>query len=282
MHGPQLLVRTLSTPVSFGKSKTVWQYHSRSDRHSKAACWGVMFDFLATSAVLRRHVADARVVFGVNHEMREFKSNRKKDLDLVVARPAIAAPSGARSLPDLVPKYGIVLDSEESALLASLPCPLEGPVGSVLVAMEAKACMTVHSKSLPRFYDELNSSHQTIHGAADNAVAVGLAMINSSPTFISPGLNPKGPLVADVVVSTNPQRRSTEITVAKVRELPKRDRPGTEGFDALGIVVVMCANDGSPVLFDCEPPAPDAHDSDSYDMMIHRLVHQYESRFGHI
>ena len=30
-----------------------WQYHSRSDKHSKVACWAVLFDLLQTSALLR-------------------------------------------------------------------------------------------------------------------------------------------------------------------------------------------------------------------------------------
>ena len=36
-------------------------------------------------------------------------------------------------------------------------------------------------------FDELNSSQATIHGAADQAVAVGLAVVNIADRFISPG-----------------------------------------------------------------------------------------------
>jgi hypothetical protein len=46
MDALDILVRTLSTPVPIGPSKTPWQYHSRSDRHSKIACWGILFDLL--------------------------------------------------------------------------------------------------------------------------------------------------------------------------------------------------------------------------------------------
>lgn len=70
-----------------GSSGTEWQYHSRSDRHSKVACWGVLSDLLATSALLRDHVSDGKVVFGVNHSMHDFVNDQRKDLDLVIARP---------------------------------------------------------------------------------------------------------------------------------------------------------------------------------------------------
>jgi hypothetical protein len=38
MDALDILVSTLSTPVPIGPSKTPWQYHPRSDRHSKIAC----------------------------------------------------------------------------------------------------------------------------------------------------------------------------------------------------------------------------------------------------
>ncbi|MGH8887619.1 MAG: hypothetical protein ACRDYX_21105 [Egibacteraceae bacterium] len=88
MHAPDILVRTLTRPAPMGPSHTEWQYHSRSDRHSKVACWGVFFDLLLTSGLLRAHVANGRVVFGVNHAMHDFVHDQRKDLDLVIARPA--------------------------------------------------------------------------------------------------------------------------------------------------------------------------------------------------
>ncbi|MGH3182596.1 MAG: hypothetical protein ACRDOE_11920, partial [Streptosporangiaceae bacterium] len=49
-------------PDQFGN---IWQYHPRSDRHSKVACWAAFFDLLTTSALLRRHVAEGKVIFGL-------------------------------------------------------------------------------------------------------------------------------------------------------------------------------------------------------------------------
>ena len=88
MHGPDIIARTLSVRRPFGPSKQMLQYHSRSDHHSKLCCWAIAFDLLSTSSLLRQHVAEEKVCIGVNHTMVDFKTSRKKDLDLVIARPA--------------------------------------------------------------------------------------------------------------------------------------------------------------------------------------------------
>src|SRR5580692_3480384 len=84
MHGPEILVRTPSHPSRTDSHGNRWQYHSRSDHHSKVACWGIVFDLLCSSPLLRRHVEGGVVHFGVNHEMRDFVHDRKKNLDLVL------------------------------------------------------------------------------------------------------------------------------------------------------------------------------------------------------
>ena len=87
LHGPEILVRTLSGTAIKDRHGNSWQYHSRSDGHSKVACWGVVFDLLRSCSLLRRHVADGKVSFGINHEMRDFVHDRKKKLDLVLCTP---------------------------------------------------------------------------------------------------------------------------------------------------------------------------------------------------
>src|SRR5262249_37390761 len=146
-----ILVASMSVPQPRGPNKALWQYHSRSDLHSKVACWGVLFDLLAQSSLLRRHANDGEVILGVNHELRDFQTGRKKKLDLVVARPAGAFQGRARTLGALADEWGVVLDPGQRARLGGLPPLVEGVVGSaVLVAMEAKAAMTAHSKARPR------------------------------------------------------------------------------------------------------------------------------------
>ena len=189
MHGPQILVDSMSVPSPRGKSKDPWQYHPRSDNHSKVACWGVFFDLLRTSALLQHHVKAKKVIFGVNFTMSELPHRAEKKLDLVISRPSGKLPTRKpRMLAELAADWGVVLTPSQAAELGHLPLIIEGPVtgSGVLVALEAKATMTAHTKALPRLYDELNSSQLTVHGASDQALAAGLVMINAGETFHQP------------------------------------------------------------------------------------------------
>jgi hypothetical protein len=239
-----------------------------------------MMDLLIESALLRRHVIERKVAFGVNHGFTDFKTRRTKKLDLVIHRPGsdVAGSVGGRTFVELAEALTIELFAEERASLDDLPQLVEAPVGSVLMALEAKACMTKHVGSGPRLYDELNSSHATVHGAADQAIAVGFVMINAAASFISPDSNrrPLGPTDLPAKVTPLRQPSATEFVIGKVSELPTRTRPGSEGYDAIGIVVIDCPNDGSTVRLVAGPPAPPANDLFSYDSMIRRVVHQYD------
>ncbi len=55
MIGPELLVANLYPGGTTDKFGNDWEYHSRSDRHSKVACWGVLVDLLNHSDLLRSH-----------------------------------------------------------------------------------------------------------------------------------------------------------------------------------------------------------------------------------
>ena len=281
ISGPDILVRTLSTPHVVDRHGNSWSYHSRSDHHSKVACWGVVFDFLRASALLRKHVAGGRVGFGINHEMRDFQHDRKKDLDLVICQPSSCSNTGSRSLVDLAEYYGVELTAGERSELATLPLLFERPVGNVLVAIEAKACMTAHQRALPRLYDELNSSHQTIHGANDYAIAAGLVMINIADRFLSSDQNKENRISAPRW-STHTQPKSVDITLSKVQQLPRRSKTGIAGYDALGIIVVNCVNDGSPLRLHTASPAPQQQDNYHYATMIDRLRGIYDTRFAQI
>lgn len=286
MNGLEIIARSMSvaTTGSPGGSQfqngNAWQYHPRSDRHSKIACWALMFDLLQECDLLRNHIASGKVAIGINHPMRDFARNRSKNLDLVICR-ASGAPS-QRTFADLVTPYTIVLDEGERAILSALPsAPLAKPA-TVLLALEAKACMTEFGKARPRLYDELNSSHLTIHGDTDGAIAAGFAMINSAATFISPLRNPWSIGSLPTIVSRHNQPKDMLSVAAKLMELPRRARPSEEGFDAFAIAVVECANDGRPVTatgFAGAPGMPGIYD---YAQTIGRLGHLYATRFGSI
>jgi hypothetical protein len=271
MFGPGILVRSMSVPAPFGKTGAKWQYHPRSDRHSKVACWGILFDLLQHCPLLVKQVQAGTVAFGINHEMRDFKQNRKKNLDLVLCTPQAGAGGEGTGLSfrSLVEKYGIVLSSEEKKVLSSLPDIEAAPVGAVHVALEAKACMTEHMKARPRLYDELNSSHATVHGNTDKAIAVGFVMVNMAETFQSPTAS---------APAKHRQPDVTEKVIEKVKELPRRSSPKEDGYDALAIVVVRCRNDATPVTLVPGPPTPPPGDIFHYDAMVQRLADLYAWR----
>lgn len=276
MHGPEILVRTLSTTTRRDKSGNAWQYHSRSDHHSKVACWGVIFDLLAITPLLRRHIEAGVVCFGINHEMRDFVHDRKKNLDLVLCTPN-GAPA-ADTLASVAAGYDIVLTNGERAILDSLPTLVRAPVGSVLMALEAKACMTAHQRALPRLYDELNSSHLTVHGSSDQAIAVGFTMVNLAEHYLSPDLNKKN-RATEPDWSRHKQPRDARLAIDKIKQLPRRSKVGDVGYDALSVVVIDMPNDGSPVQLIEAPPAPQPGDIYHYDTMISRLSGIYATRF---
>ena len=270
MEGPAILVQTLTVPaMTRTASPESWQYHSRGGRHSLTACWGVMFDLLANSALLRQHVGDGKVVFGLDHKMHDYAANRAKNLDLVIARPHDAgwttkrAPRRFSELPDA---FDMELTALQRAALAMLPDPLEGAVGAVHLAVEAKACMTAFTKSYPRLYDELNSSHAVIDGASNRALAVGLAIINVADEFVSPvGKR-----------NRHNQPRNALGAIAKVEQLPRRSGDEGAGYDGLGIVLVDLVNDGSTVTLAGHPPVPVNYE---YERMVVRLANEYDVRF---
>lgn len=278
MFGPQILARSLAQPTRSDRYGNAWQYHSRSDHHSKLACWGIIFDLLRTCPLLRRHVEAGRVGFGINHEMRDFVHDRKKNLDVVLCTPSGGVAASGVTLADLVETYAILLSAEERAALQALPALHRTPVGAVLMALEAKAAMTAHQRALPRLYDELNSSHSTVHGATDQAIAAGFVMVNVAENYLSPDLNKKN-RASDPEWSRHAQPRDAGLVIDKVRQLPKRAKLGDTGYDALAIVVIDMANDGGEVRLVTSPPAPQPGDIYHYASMIDRTAHIYATRF---
>ena len=279
MHGPQILARFLEVPADPDRYGNVWQYNSRSDRHSQVGCWGVAFDLLSTSALLARHAREGKVVLGVNHSMRDWGTNREKKLDLVVARPVGPLLTGNRSLRSLAASNHIPLTDAELALLASLPDVPVAPVGAVLIALEAKAAMTAHVKARPRIYDELNSSHLCVHGASAQALAIGYVQINVADQFASSVTNNRPLDGAPPVVTQHRQPVDAIRMLEKIAELPRRQGTTGTGFDGIGVTVLDFSNMGGPVNVVSRPPAPQPGEPFHYDSMIVRMANEYDSRF---
>ncbi len=279
MHGPSILIEALRHRKVNDKYGNRWQYHSRSDRHSKVACWGIALDLITSSSLLRQHVEQGKVILGVNHSMRDYATGRRKDLDLVIARPE-GQPVSGRTFAELADRYDIELSAEQSAALGGLPEWPIAPVGAVLVALEAKATMTAHIRALPRLYDELNSSHLCVHGASRQALAIGFAIVNASSRFMSSDMNKVDLSNVDGVIRSEPQPRSLIRTLEKIAEIPRRSNVRETGFDGIGVVVVDGVNDGSPFHLVTDPPAPQPGQPFHYDGMIARMANEYDTSFA--
>lgn len=279
MFGEAILTRSLTALRIRDAHGNTWQYHSRSDRHSKIACWSVLFDLLQTCSLLRDQVAAGKVCFGINHEMRDYKQDRKKNLDLVLCRHQSAASE--LTFAQYGARCGVVLADEEAAVLSQLPPMREAGVSNVLVALEAKACMTEHSKAVPRLHDELSSSHQTIHGDTGGAIAAGLVMINCAASFISTDRNRKKVRGGKFVVNSHKQPAAADKMLAAIMKIPRRSEESGAGFDALGISMVLCENNGSAVTIDSLANAK-VPDIVKYDAFIRRLSHLYGTKYGTI
>jgi hypothetical protein len=282
VHGPQILSDFLSTPGPENKFGDRWQYNSQSDRHSKVGCWGVAFDLLVASALLRKHVMEKKVVLGVNHTMQDFQTHRRKALDLVIARPAQEVLASQGTFKSKRHDYKIQLSDAQEFVLNSLPDVPVGEVGAVLIALEAKAVMTAHVKALPRLYDELNSSHLCVHGASNQAIAIAYVQINASSTFASSVRNNFKLGTRPLEITEHKQPSAVARCLEKVAELPRRTGNLGVGFDGIGATVIDFENQGGKVDVVSSPPAPQIGDPFHYETMIVRMANEYDTRFAGI
>ncbi|HWA86901.1 MAG TPA: hypothetical protein VG710_11805 [Opitutus sp.] len=278
MHGETIIVRSISATRIEDRHGNLWQYHSRSDRHSKIACWAILFDLLRTCPLLRQHVEKDKVAFGVNHQMRDFKQNKKKNLDLVLSGHRDESEA---TFVDFASKWGVVLDDREAEILASLPVLRKAAVASVFMALEAKACMTEHIKAIPRLNDELSSSFQTIHGDTGSAIAGGFVMINCADSFISSDRHPKKVRAGKYTITNHRQPHVAERVVEAVMKIPRRSDHAGHGFDAVGITMVHCRNDGTEVMID-ESANARVPEIARYSTLIERLGHLYATKYSGI
>src|SRR5688572_10192448 len=106
----------------------------------------------------------------------------------------------------------------------------ESPMKKVIFSCEAKACMTEHSKSQPRIFDELSSSHAIVHAGDNNAIAAGITVVNLAKRFVSP-LRQKIP-GAELEWTEHNQPKAASRMVDHLRGLPIRDNLTEPGFDA--------------------------------------------------
>lgn len=274
MRGPEILANTLSVPAARGSKSTQWQYHSRSDRHSKVACWTLMFDLLVECDAIRKRAEEGRVGFGINHVM---VGPINKTLDLVVTVVDPERPKGKRpTFSSLVEQYQIVLTDKDRALLESLPVVVQDrkeDVSEVAIAMEAKACMTEHVKSIPRLHAEILATGYLAKRASPDCISVSYSLVNAAEKFKTPSGTGKH---TNVHSQPEDAQRIVEMLATAIPQVQGGDR---FGYDVLGVTVIDCRNDGSRVSVVTKPPAPSTDHHVHYDRMIRSICSAYRRRF---
>lgn len=272
--GPQILARTMSSATARGKDLRQWQYHSRSDSHSKVACWTLLFDLMTQCDVLCDAARLGKLGFGINHVM---VGPINKTLDLVVTWNPSVPRAEFRGLADLVVPYGIVLTADERALLDGLPHLPESAasdVAEVAIALEAKACMTEHVKSLPRLHAEILATGYLAKLAVKDCIAVSYSLVNAAPYFVTPSAAGK----RNTHTLPSDARRVVDMLGSAV---PTRASTPEYGYDAIGVTVVDCRNDGTPVAV-VEDPAigPHRNEHTNYERMVRSVCSQFRARFA--
>lgn len=287
-YGLKILARSLSlankgsgSGFAHGNS---WQYHPRSDRHSKILCWSIFFDLAIRDNLISRHLHQQKISFGINHTMRDFANDRAKDLDLVICRRMSSSKAGGSitNFREMAQAYGVILTEEEQSILDGIPEIPSTGVQTALIALEAKAAMTEFSKARPRIYDELNSSQVTIRGDTQSAIAAGFVLVNIADNFVSPLKNPwaLSSLIHSPIINMHKQPKNAGNMIEKIRQLPRRSSVNDQGFDALGLALIRCENNGAPVEIFSSDPSPQVGDAFYYDNFIERIETLYSSRFG--
>ncbi|MGC3971635.1 MAG: hypothetical protein QM775_31105 [Pirellulales bacterium] len=231
-----------------------YRYHPRSDSHSIAICKLVVEDLVNACPLLAEHARLGKVVYGVNVEYMWPRSSKTKTIDLALGFPV-------DTVVDLLPGFPIA----------------EAAMRQVIFSCEAKACMTEHSKSQPRIFDELSSSHAIVHAGDNNAIAAGITVVNIANRFVSP-LRQKIPGAA-LEWTNHTQPRAATNMVNHLRGLPIRSSLDEPGFDAFATIVIDCDNQQPAGLINA-PPAPQPGERDHYDTFVESIARAYTERFS--
>jgi hypothetical protein len=232
--------------------RKVFRYHPRSDEHSKQLCRLILQDIVRACPLLVQHAREGRVVAGINTPYR-FPNGKGKNLDLAVG----------------VPMQGEVKPAPSEAIAM-------GVISVLRLACEAKQCMTEHSKTQPRIFDELSSSHEIVHQGDRNAISAGIVVVNIADRYASPTRQVSGE--GDLIFTKHRQPAVTGSMVSHLRGLVIRDDENGVGFDAFATIVINCDNVGACNLH-ATPPAPQEGDRDHYLTFLQRISAAYTKRY---
>ncbi len=164
-----------------------------------------------------------------------------------------------------------------SASLFDQPRAEGQTIDRLLVACEAKQCMTEHGKTQPRIYDELSSAHEIVHQGDTQVISLGVVVVNIADRYASPTRQTSGRGPLDFTKHRQPD--VAESMVSHLRGLKMRENPGEVGFDAFATIIIDCDNVGACRLHSAGP-APQPGDKDHYDTFLARLTAAYAARFA--
>lgn len=271
MRGPDILARTLSVPTRRGKSAKAWQYHPRSDVHSKIACWTMLFDCLLECDALHDDALAGRIGFKINYIM---VGPINKTVDLVLTRVPRNRVSTAdrRTFADVGKAYGIVLTDDEAIEAAKLDAVVEesgDDVSEVAIAVEAKACMTDHIGALPRLHAEILATGYLAKRASPQCTVVSYTLVNVANTFVS------GKTAAKKM--RQPESANAVLNMLSQAVPLCRDH-GLLGYDVVGALSIVCRNDGSAVTHSPAAGSPGRDSSILYQRMIRSVCAAYRDR----
>ena len=200
-----------------------------------------------------------------------------KTLDLVITVVQPPRPKARRrTFTELVDAYEIVLDKKDRSQLKLLPLVEEDlsiDVAEVAIAMEAKACMTDHVGALPRLHAEILAAGYLAKRAAPHCISASYNLVNAAPTFLTPSGDGKH---VNRHKQPDDARRVVEMLSAAIPQVQSGER---FGYDVVGVSVIDCRNDGTPVEVIAKPPAPSTQDHVHYERMIRSICSSYRSRF---
>ena len=250
-RAPELFTAWMGSHVANDKKfgRKVFRYHPRSDEHSKKLCALVLDDLQTCSGLLREHLASGKVLARIN-ESYTFSNGKKKTLDLAIGT----------SLPSASPTQAAAM-------------------GRLLVACEAKQCMTEHGKTQPRIFDELSSAHEIVHQGDTLIVSLGIVVVNIASRYASPTRQTSG--AEPLEFSRHRQPAVTESMVNHLRGLKVREKVGEIGFDAFATILIDCDNVGACNLHTA-PPSPQPGDLDHYQTFLGRVTAAYADRFSEL
>jgi hypothetical protein len=198
--------------------------------------------------------------------------NKKLDLVVTTTQSNRAAVKRER-FADLAVQYGILLTQDDQHALDALPHvekDADRDLSTVAVALEAKACMTEHIKSLPRLYAELLATGYVAKLASPNCITVAYTLINAAPEFVTPsGTN------------RHNQPDVARRTVSMIRDAVPIAESSKYGYDAVGVTMLNCRNDGNTPVTVVDDPgyAPRYTDRIRYEQMIAKVCSEFYSRF---